>query len=78
MRAIVHGEEVGEGEAFVKEKADGEQGRAGVAYGYVEEIGAGRVEDEGGDVVVGDGEAGGDGGSNAGTVGDDVFCREGA
>ena len=40
--------------------------------GGVEEVGLGGVEDEGGDVGVGEGQMGGEGGSDAGPVGDDL------
>ena len=45
------GERLGEREALVEEETDGEEGGARVADGYVEEVGAGRVEDEGGDAL---------------------------
>ena len=63
---------------MVEEEADGEKGGARGAYGYVEEIGAGCVENQGGDGVVIGGEAGGEGGSDAGAVGNDVLSGEGA
>lgn len=55
LRGVESGERFGEGEALVKEKANGKEGRAGIAHGYGEKIGARRVEDESRDVAVGDG-----------------------
>src|SRR5260370_14626618 len=72
------GEWLVEGETLVEEEADGEEGGARVASGYVEEVGAWRVENQGRDVVVVGGEASGEGGSDSGPVGDDVLSGEGA
>ena len=49
-------ERSGEGEVFVEEQAGGEQAGAGIAAGEVEQVGVGRVEDEGRDCRVGGGE----------------------
>ncbi len=46
------GEWLGEREALVEEETDWEEGGARVAYGYVEEVCAGCVENQGGDSFV--------------------------
>ena len=60
----------------MEEEADGEEPGARVAYGYVEEIGAWRVENQCRDVVVIAGEAGCEGSPDSGSVRDDVLYRE--
>jgi hypothetical protein len=72
------GERLGEREALVKEEANGDECCARVELGYVEEVGTGRVENYGWNVVVGDRESGCEGGSDAGAVGDDLLWRDGA
>ena len=67
------GERFGEREALVEEETDGEELDARVTEGCVEEVGAGRVEDEGRDVGLRGGEMGCEGGSGAGAVGDDLL-----
>ncbi len=67
------GEEVGEGELLVEEETDWEQGGTRVAEGGLEEVGLWGVEDEGGDVGVGEGEVSGEGGSYTGSVGEDLL-----
>ena len=62
----------------MEEQASGEQVGAGIAESGVEEIGVGRIEDEGGERGVLDGELSCEGGSDAGAVGDDVLGRDGA
>lgn len=62
----------------MKEESDGEEAAAGVALGYGEEVGAGGVEDEGWDDGKICGELGGQGGSYAGSVGDDLLGGDGS
>ena len=69
---------LGEGEALVEEETDGNEVGARVADGCVEEVGARRVEDQGRDWRVSGGELGGQGGSDAGSVGDDLLRWDGA
>jgi len=57
----------------MEEEADGEEGGARVADGYVEEVGAGCVENQGGDGVVIGGEAGCKRSADAGSVRDDAL-----
>jgi hypothetical protein len=74
LRGAEGGEWLGEREALVEEEADGEEFGAWVANGYVEEVGAGCVENQGGDGVVTGGEVGCDGGADTGSIGDDALC----
>jgi len=57
----------------MKKKTDGNQDGSLVASGYVEEIGAGRIEDEGGDGVVLRGKAGCERCASACSIGNDVL-----
>ena len=59
------GERFGEREALVEEEPDGDEAAARVFEGGVEEVGAGGVEDEGGDVGVGGGQMGCERGAGA-------------
>src|ERR1700731_551825 len=60
----------------MEEEADGEEPGTRIAYGYVEEVGAGWVENQGGDGVVIGGKAGCEGGARAGSVGNDALCGD--
>ena len=60
----------------MEEEADGEEPGARIAYCYVEEVGAGCVENQGGDGVVIGGKAGCEGGARAGSVGNDALCGD--
>ena len=70
------GEWLSEGEALVEEETDGDERGAGIVLGDAKEIGAGSVEDYGGNHAVSSGEASREGGSGAGSVRNDVLLRE--
>ena len=71
---------LGEREALVEEEADGEEFGAWVACGYFEEVGAGCVENQGGDGVVIGSEVGRECGADTGSIGEDAlrgYCAGG-
>ncbi len=72
------GERSGEGEVFVKEKVERDKAGTGVLLGYFEEVSVGGVEDECWDGGVAGCELGGERGSDAGSIEDDLLRGNGA
>lgn len=78
LGGVQGGQRLGQGEVLTEERADREEAGAGVTEGNVEQIGVGAVKNDAGDAGMGGGEVGGEGGSDAGAVRDDLLRRDGA
>jgi len=76
LGCVESGERFGERETLMEEETNGEEPGARIAGGCVEEIGARRIEDEGLNGWIRDGEMSCEGGSGASSVRDDLLRGE--